>query len=215
MIKLQKLIRKIERKNYKNKIQRKNKNKDFTIISQNCIGGVIYNDLGLEFKTPTINLFIEDENFIKLCENPKHYFSIDAEPKIEDYVDPIDNRIHYPKIKVDDIEICCLHYKDCNSAVESWNRRRKRVNFDNMYIIANTWNLHNKKELVERLNKLKYKKIIFSTKECNVEGTFLLPGDIWKLDERSIARPNITDLKPKGFNRYYEDFFDIIKFLNE
>ena len=58
-------INKIRRPLILKKFRRQNKNTDFTIISQNCIGGVIYANLGLEFRTPTINMFIEDENFVK------------------------------------------------------------------------------------------------------------------------------------------------------
>lgn len=54
--------------------RRRNKNVNPTIISQNCIGGVIYSDLGLKFSSPTINMFIEDNDFVKLAENPRQYF---------------------------------------------------------------------------------------------------------------------------------------------
>lgn len=54
--------------------RRRNKNVNATIISQNCIGGVIYSDLGLKFSSPTINMFIEDNDFVKLAENPRQYF---------------------------------------------------------------------------------------------------------------------------------------------
>ena len=211
---IKKCIRKLERKIYTNKLRKKNKNNNFTIISQNCIGGVIYHDLGLKFLSPTINMFIEDENFVKLCENLQYYMKLKAEPEIENYIDPIDNQIHYPKIKVGDLEMCCLHYKNCAEAVEAWNRRKERINYNNVYIIANTWNLHNNHELIKRLEKLPYKKVVFSTKECNVDGTLCLPGNFWYLDKRNIVRPNITDLKDKGYKRYYEDFFDVVKFLN-
>ena len=33
------------------------KNSDFTIISSNCLGGVISHKLGLKFMSPTVNLF--------------------------------------------------------------------------------------------------------------------------------------------------------------
>lgn len=33
-------------------------NSDITILSNNCIGGIIYHKLGLRFKSPTINLLI-------------------------------------------------------------------------------------------------------------------------------------------------------------
>ena len=68
-----------QRKLHRKIMQKRNKNMDFTIIAQNCIGGVIYSDLGLQFLSPTINMFIEDENFVKLVENLEYYFSISAE----------------------------------------------------------------------------------------------------------------------------------------
>ena len=34
--------------------------RSFTLISQNCVGGVIYHMLDMPFKTPTINLYIND-----------------------------------------------------------------------------------------------------------------------------------------------------------
>lgn len=57
---------------YRIKIARnskKIKNKEITLISQNCLGGVIYHDFGMPLNSPTINMFIEDENFVKLVED--------------------------------------------------------------------------------------------------------------------------------------------------
>ena len=48
------------RKKIRNKWERsKLKNSDFTIISNTCIAGKIYHDLGLRFLTPTINLYFK------------------------------------------------------------------------------------------------------------------------------------------------------------
>lgn len=208
------LWNRIQRRMLVTKFRLSNKNKDFTLISQNCIGGVIYSDLNLPFMTPTINMFIEDENFVKLCENVAHYMSVEPEPLTDRYVDPIDETIIYPKIKVDDIEICCLHYKNCEDAINAWNRRRSRVNLNNVYVIANTWNLHDNEALIERLTKLKYKTIIFSEKKYDYPECFQLPGDFWKLDSRHIVRPNITDDIPGSGIKYFEKFFDFVKWLN-
>lgn len=41
-----------------------------------------------------------------------------------------------------------------------------------------------------------------------------LPGVFWKLDNRGIVRPNITDINPKTGYRYFEEFFDFITWLN-
>ena len=51
---------------YRNNIERlKLKNTDFTIFSQNCIGSIMYHDLGQPFKSPTINLLITPKDFIR------------------------------------------------------------------------------------------------------------------------------------------------------
>lgn len=213
-MKLDNLKNRIIRKLIVTKFRLKNKNRDFTLIAQNCIGGVIYANLNLEFKSPTINMFIEDENFLKLCENFAYYMELKPEPLTDHYVDPIDESIVYPKIKIGDIEVCCLHYENCEAAIKAWNRRRKRVNLDNIYVIANTWNLHNRIDLIERLTKLKYKTIIFSEKKYDYPQCFQLPGDFWKLDNRHILRPNITDNIPGSNYKYFEKFFDFVKWLN-
>lgn len=196
------------------KYRKQNKNKDFTIISQNCVGGVIYADLDLEFKTPTINMFIEDENFVKLVENFEYYMQIEAVPKCECYIDPIDNKIRYPKIAIGDIELCCIHYKNCQEAIEAWERRKKRVNYNNIYVIANTWNLHENAELVQRLCNTKYKTIIFTTQDYDEQQCYKLPGNSWETDCRGIVRPNLTDYPKGSFNRYFEEFFDFVDWLN-
>lgn len=38
--------------------KRKVKNQNVTIIASNCIGGMVYHDLGLKFNSPFINLWI-------------------------------------------------------------------------------------------------------------------------------------------------------------
>lgn len=205
---------KIKRKARYFSYRTKNKNKDFTLVCQNCLGGVIYSFLDLPFMSPTINMFIEDENFVKLAEDPVHYLSVPAEPYIDKYVDPIDPSIVYPKIRVDDIEICCLHYKDCAEAVDAWERRRKRANLSNIYILGNSWNLHENEDLIRRVAAVPYPSVVLTVKEMNIPGCLKLRGDFWKTDARGIVRPNITDEKPGSHKRYFEDFFDFVSWLN-
>lgn len=55
---------------YRNKILLKKvkpriKNKKFTLLCNNCNGGVILNDLGLKFNTPTINMFFYHYDFFE------------------------------------------------------------------------------------------------------------------------------------------------------
>ena len=196
------------------KFRKRNKVNDVTIISQNCVGGVIYDNLGLQFLSFTINMFIEDENFIKLVENLEHYMKIKPEPVTDCFIDPIDNNIKYPIIKIDDIKLCCIHYKDCKDAIDSWERRKVRVNYDNVVVIGNSWNMHENEKLIERLGKVKYKKVIFTYKDYHKDYCIKLPGNFWYLDNRGIVRPNITDFIPNSQYRYFEEMFDFVEFIN-
>lgn len=45
---------------------------DCTIISSNCISGMICHDLGLKFRSPTINLYFTCHNFVLFINNLKY-----------------------------------------------------------------------------------------------------------------------------------------------
>lgn len=70
---MNKKIKQKYRKILRGRIDKKNrsllKNRDITIISANCVGGVIYHDLGLAFNSPTINLFFNVNINLGLLEN--------------------------------------------------------------------------------------------------------------------------------------------------
>lgn len=208
---LNKIVKEIRYKRYRRRLN----NPNVTIVSQNCLAGVIYKQLGIEFKSPTINGFFEDENFIKLAYDFSKYMEYDAEPLIDRYVDPIDSSIVYPKIKIHDIEFCALHYDSSEDAVSAWNRRKKRVCLDNICVIGNTWNLHNDKDLIKKLVNCPHKTIVFSTIDLPYDNCLKLPGNIWKVDERGIVRPNITDDILGTSYKYFEKFFDYVEWLNK
>ena len=47
----------------------------FTLIAQNCVGGVMYHDLGLKFLSPTINTLIQGDDFVRLCSSFEDYMA--------------------------------------------------------------------------------------------------------------------------------------------
>lgn len=40
------------------------RNKDFTLLAPNCMGGILLHDLGLRFLTPTVNLMMKQTEFL-------------------------------------------------------------------------------------------------------------------------------------------------------
>ena len=211
----QQAIVKITAPLYNKKYRKHNYQSDVTFISQNCVGGVIYHMLGLQFSSPTVNMFIEDEHFVKLVENPHHYFSIDAKTYNDCYVDKAgDDELVYPIIQVDDILLCCQHYANCQDAVEAWNKRRLRVNYDKIFVISCSWNLHEREDLVKRVSEVSYPKVIFTTEEFDYPQCIKLQGSTWKKDLRGAVKPNLTSFKGLSGKRYFTDEFDFVKWIN-
>ena len=88
------------------------KNKSFSIISNNCWGGFVYQKFGLTYQSPTVGVGIVDQHFFKLCRNLKYYLSLNLEfidPKEAEYYPQRRQRygkeIDYPVARLGDIEI--------------------------------------------------------------------------------------------------------------
>ena len=93
------LIKSIWRFPLKKKMRSKLIINNVRIVSSNCIGGILYNELGLEFLSPTINLTIEP--FGKFCSKLDYYLNY----KTNDWVMSYDFKEGYPVAKIDEITI--------------------------------------------------------------------------------------------------------------
>ncbi|MCI7791068.1 MAG: DUF1919 domain-containing protein [Lachnospiraceae bacterium] len=103
-----------------------------SIVSNNCWGGIIYKTLGLEALSPFKNLFVEDEDYIRLVKNLRHY--MDCAPQFCEYNTDIHCHEQYPVLLLDDIRIHCNHDKEAEEAIAKWNRRKEKINWDNLCI---------------------------------------------------------------------------------
>ena len=121
------ILRKAYRKCYRLILRHRLKNNHFTILAPTCIAGVIYHELGQQFLSPTINLWMYDKDFLKFVHNLKEYLSYDLK-----FVHGIDET---PTAYCGDILIHFNHYHSDEEANEKWVERKKRVNFDNLFII--------------------------------------------------------------------------------
>lgn len=121
------------------KLRRKLRNKDFTLLSNNCNGGFIYHDLGLQFRSPTINLFFYNDHYftflehldeylasdLKICDSPQHT------PETEYPVFNLGGEGNLPLI-----ELHFLHYHNGIEAARNiWDKRKARINKENLFAI--------------------------------------------------------------------------------
>ncbi len=145
------------------KIRRQLNQKDFTVISQNCIGGVFYHDMSLPFDSPTINLFFEASDFLRFVKNIPYYINIPLEVKWGE---------EYPIGKLGDVTIYFMHYETCSEALKSWNRRIKRIHWDKIVILCTDRNGFNNVEYLEWCNII-YPKLLFTVNPEYIENSVI------------------------------------------
>ena len=182
------------------------KNDNFTIITDTCIGGVMYHKLGKQFLSPTINLWMYDEDFYKFVQNLDYYL---AQPlRFEDCGEK------YPTGYCGDILIHFNHYHTEEEANKKWVERTKRIYRDNLFIICA--DLPNTRKIThEDMVSLKdipcRGKVVFSIRKYDdIDYIVPLPKD----PNGDYVNSYMFD-KSKYFQRYrWEEAFDWVHWLN-
>jgi len=146
------------------------KDKNFTIISNDCWGGEVYKDLGLEYTTPFVGIRLFAPCYIKLLKNIKEYIESPltwTDVSRYNSVNQEREKRFFPiGLLRDDVEIHFFHEASEAQAQEKWNRRAKRINWDNLFIkFAGDKDLCNE-QLIEEFDKLDFPhKICLTAKE--------------------------------------------------
>ena len=180
--------------------------KDFSIISNNCWGGFVYQHFNLPYLSPTAGVYFYAEDYMRFIGNLRHYIEHDVKSIKADesrYREQL-YKLHQENVPIgliDDVEVVFLHYKTFEEAVEKWNRRKARINWDNLYIKMSFQN-DCKDEFVYEFEQLPFKnKLFFVTKDYGVQSQIIMRD---RLGDSMIL--NDTD----WFNKY----IDVTKYLN-
>lgn len=176
------------------------KKSDFSIISQNCTGGVIYHDLGLEFLSPTVNLFFAQNDFIKFCMNIEYH--------MKQEVKEIKTDRSYPVGMIGDIKLNFMHYQSFEDARSCWNRRKERIKFDKMIMIG-VAPKETELSTVEAFEKIPYPKILLCQEEINSKSAFCVPGF-----DKIRSNQLLGFVSPISGKRYL-DAWDYVSWINE
>lgn len=194
------------RKKIRNPLERKTlKNENFTILSNTCIGGVIYHDMSLKFLSPTINLYIKPAEFVKFLENIQYYLTLE--------IKPINSPLKYPVGKLGDITLFFKHYDTIDDAIEKWNERKKRINYDNIFIMmTDRWCCPY--EYLKRFNNLKYKNKVCFTHRKYVELECCRQVKKWSNRNCVDIITDVASLTGKRLYQFAKNF-NYIKWLNK
>ena len=198
--------------------RKKIKNRDFTIISNNCWGGHAYRYFDREYSSPTVGLYFRAADYVKFVYNLRYYMSLDLK-----FI-PLEGSGHEATIRksgkgcvpigvLDDIHIIFLHYKSEEEAYEKWNRRRERMNFDNIIIKFSNLGPASE-EVLKKFSELPFKNkfLIINRKKtdakytCEAEwtGKTGTNGDVLDTEDfpGNLNLRKLLDLPPE---RYPED----------
>jgi uncharacterized protein (DUF1919 family) len=188
------------KKIYEKKLRKKLKNDEFSILCPNCIGGIIYNRLGKKFLSPTINLCFSSKDFLK--------FILDLENYLSKELKFIESEYDYPVALLGDIEIKFNHYNSQIEALEAWNRRKKRINYDNLFIIMYDRGGITREDILKLENIECKNKIVLTNKNYDIDYTLQIKPNENKVDGQVFLDRDIL------CKRTFEKYFDFVKFLN-
>ncbi len=184
--------------NYINLVQSK-----VSIISNNCWGGITYHTLGLKFLSPFINMFENEQDYIRLLNNLQYYLGLQLKFKKFGYNDSLQRK--YPICELGDIELYFNHYVSMEEVEEKWYQRITRINLDNLFIMMHTEN----RETLEKFSKLSYsKKVCFVPFESSVQSAFFIKIATCE-ETKSIPFWEIVNKMAYG---YFHDY-DMIELL--
>ncbi len=119
---------------------------DFTIISNNCWGGMIYDSYGLRKDSPTVGMFIMADDYIKFISDLRANTSKELtfiDPETSRYAETLRKETKfgtYPIARIDDMEFMFLHSHSEQEAKEKWERRCQRINWDKLIVKFNDQN---------------------------------------------------------------------------
>jgi len=181
-------------------------NTEFTIISNNCWGGMLYESYALPKQSPTVGTFFMAEDYIRFCQDLRRYTASPLtfiDPAASRYADFLkkDARFgHYPIGVIDDIEIMFLHYHSEEAARDKWTRRCERILWDKLIVKFNDQNGCTE-EAVRAFAALPFEhKLFFTIRDWPVEPW---PG-YCKIRQMTGDECVTASHEPFGTNRYVD-----------
>ena len=191
------------RKRINKKNRSKLSNTSFSLISSNCNGGFILHDLGLRFNSPFVNLWIKPKDFLKILSDLRTYMDAPLTFIKEEGID-------YPVALVRDARIYFMHYDTEAEAEAKWNERKKRINYENLFVLFNDRDDCTYDDLVA-FDKLPFKnKVVFTNRPYpEIKSAVYIRGF-----ENQDSVGNCFEFVPNGLGKKYYDQFDYVSWFN-
>lgn len=179
---------------------RRLQNSRLSILAMNCFGGILSNTLGLPFRSPIINMFFTEQEYIRFLRAPHVYMEerlIFKETKFEPTL-----KINYPVFTLGNVDLNMNHYPDFDEAETKWYKRKQRINWYNLFVTLSTEN----EDVLEKFDALPYgKKVCFVPFKSNLDSAWYINPEI----KSSEPFWRIVHLFGYG-DPFYYDTFDML-----
>lgn len=146
-----------------------------SILSNFCLGGIVSDQLGLEFLSPTINMVCLGENFIRFANNYDKYLSMEMKPHVDETYIPDTRGIEtfMGKGIVGDVVWLFRHSNNPILDIKKWNERKGRVNRENIAVMMVLFT----RDEVEQFEKIPIKKKLgLFYEKTDYEDVLYIPG---------------------------------------
>lgn len=120
-------IRRTHRKLINKYNQLRLRNRDFSLVANNCNGGLILHELGLRFNSPFVNVWMYPEEYIKLLGNLEYYMGCEL------CLERVEGDLAF--CRLDDVTVILAHFTDLQEAMNKWRERVKRINYENLFFL--------------------------------------------------------------------------------
>lgn len=188
------------RTNMRNKLT----NKTPTFFCPNCIGGLLFHDLGLQFRSPTVNLMMYQTDFLKFVLHMDDYLS----RELYFFEHP---EYKFPCAHLGDITVHFTHYQSEKAAAHAWYERSKRIDINNMFVFLEERDGLTKENIVQ-LGNIHARGLVVFTAHAYSDIPYVLQIPKYESDGEigNILRKSYLD----GHHEY-EEYFDFVKWFNE
>lgn len=114
-------------------------NRDFSILANNCWGGIVSRDRHLPYNSPTCGTYFFSKDYLRFLSDVHGYLGKELEEV------PTTESVHAAEIlekegrevtvgRMGDVEVVLLHYPTFAEAKEKWDRRKRRIRWDNLLV---------------------------------------------------------------------------------
>ncbi len=168
-----------------------------SIISKNCFGGLISHTLGLPFRSPFVNMYLNDKEYIRFLRAPRVYMEEHLHFKETAWQSAL--KFNYPIFTLGNVDLNMNHYRDFDEAKKTWYRRREKINWYNLFVTGYT----ESEEVLSEFDALPYgKKVCFVPFKSDLDSAWYINLEI----NDGVPLWEIVNRYGNGAPFYYDPF---------